>query len=68
MSLRQPLDTKSREQITEMLRQLPEREVRERVGGISPESFARAVGGLPINRGTAHLIRSELAKQPSAAA
>ena len=62
MARRQPLDLALREKLAELLRQMSERQVRLLVGGLSPEAFARAIAGLPIQRGTVALIRTGIAK------
>jgi hypothetical protein len=68
MALRQPLDTNSREKLAELARALPEREARHVVGDLSPEAFARAIAGLPIQRGTAAQIQAGLARRGERAA
>jgi len=68
MALRRPLDIESREKLAELTKNKPEREVRELMGGLSPEAFARAIAGLPIQRGTISLIHTGLAALPGEAA
>jgi hypothetical protein len=68
MALRQPLDSESREKLAELTRSMPERQVRELVGDIASETLARALGGLPIQRGSAELIRTGLARNSGKAA
>lgn len=68
MALRQPLDIESREKLAELTKRLPEREVRELVGDLSPEAFARALAGLPIQRGSISLIHEGIARQNGEAA
>ena len=68
MALRQSLDTESREKLAELARKMPERQVRHLVGDLSPEAFARAIAGLPIQGGTAALIRAGLARKNGKAA
>lgn len=63
MTLRQSLDLESREKLAELVRQMPECQVRRLVGGLSPEALARALAGLPVQRGTIALIRSGIANQ-----
>lgn len=68
MALRQPLDAISREKLAELARAFPEREARHIVGDLSPEAFARALGGLTVTRGTAEQIRAGLARHGGKAA
>lgn len=68
MALRQPLDLESREKLAELARTLPEREARRVIGDLSPEAFARALGGLTITRGSAEQIRAGLARHGGRAA
>lgn len=68
MALRQPLDIESRDKLAELVRTMPEREVRRVVGDIASETMARALGGLPIQRGSAELIRAGLARKSGEAA
>ena len=63
MALRQALDLESREKLADLTRQLPERQVRKIVGDLSPEAFARAIAGLPVQRGTIAQIKNGLANQ-----
>jgi len=51
MALRQPLDLETREKLAELVKSKSEREVRQLVGDIASETLARALGGLPIQRG-----------------
>jgi len=68
MTLRQSLDLESREKLAELARKMPERQVRSIVGDLSPEAFARAIAGLPVQRGTIALIKTGLARlNPKAA-
>jgi hypothetical protein len=68
MALRQPLDFESREKLAELVKAMPEREVRRLVGDIASETLARALGGLPVQRGSAELIRSGIARHSEKAA
>lgn len=68
MALRQPLDQESRQKLAELAHALPEREARHVVGDLSPEAFARAIAGLPVQRGTAEQIRAGLARYGGQAA
>jgi hypothetical protein len=68
MAIRQTLDTESREKLAELARTLPEREVRERLGGIASETLARAIAGMALQRGTIALVRECLAKNSVKAA
>jgi hypothetical protein len=68
MALRQPLDSISREKLGELARTLTEREARRIVGDLSPEAFARAIAGLPIQRGTVAQIQAGLARREGQAA
>ena len=68
MALRQPLDTETRGKLAALARSMPERQARRTVGDLSAEAFARALAGLPIQRGTAALIRESLAKEAGKAA
>ena len=68
MALRQPLDIESREKLAELTKSLPEHEVRRLVGDLSPEAFARALAGLPVQRGTHLMIKDGLARAAEKAA
>jgi hypothetical protein len=68
MALRQPLDVESREKLAELTKVMSERQVRALVGNLSPEAFARAIAGLPIQRGSTELIRAGLARHEGKAA
>lgn len=68
MAIRTPLDTDSREKLAELTRRMPETEVRQLVGDLSPEAFARALAGLPVMRGTHLMIRDGLARAAEKAA
>lgn len=68
MALRIPLDTDSREKLADLTRRMSEHEVRQLVGDLSPEAFARALAGLPIMRGTHLMIRDGLARAAEKAA
>jgi hypothetical protein len=68
MALRQPLDAETRAKLAELVKIMPEREARGVVGDIASETLARALGGLPIQRGSAELIRTGLARQEGKAA
>lgn len=68
MALRQPLDSISREKLLNLARVLPEKAVREAIGGLSPEAYARALAGLTVTRGTIAQIQAGLARHESEAA
>jgi hypothetical protein len=68
MAIRQSLDSESREKLAELVRALPEREVRQRLGGIAFETVTRALAGLPVQRGTIALVRAGLAQSGGQAA
>jgi hypothetical protein len=68
MAIRQNLDNESREKLAEMIRTLPEREVRERLGGLASETLARAIAGMALQRGTIALIHASLAVHDGKAA
>lgn len=67
MAIRQTLDTESREKVAELVRTLPEREVRQRLGGVASETLARAIAGMALQRGTIALLRSCLQNDGKAA-
>lgn len=68
MALRQPLDLETRSKLAELVKAMPEREVRRVVGDIASETLARALGGLPVQRGSAELIRTGIARHENKAA
>lgn len=68
MALRQALDSESRKKLAELTRNMPGREVRKLVGDIASETLARAIAGMPIQRGSAELIRAGLARNSGKAA
>jgi hypothetical protein len=67
LALRQPLDLESRAKLAELVKARGERETLSLVGDIASETMARALAGLPIQRGSAELIRSGLARGDQAA-
>ena len=62
-----PLDEKTRSELLTISRELGERRARELVG-LSPEAYARALGGLNVQRGTHALVRSALDQRRGAVA
>lgn len=68
MALRSPLDSDSREKLAQLTQRMPETEVRQLVGDLSPEAFARALAGLPIQRGTHLMIKDGLTRAAEKAA
>lgn len=68
MAVRIPLDSDSREKLAELTRRMSEHEVRQLVGDLSPEAFARALAGLPVMRGTHLMIKEGLARAAEKAA
>lgn len=67
MAVRIPLPDSDREKLAELTRKMPEGEVRQLVGDLSPEAFARALAGLPVMRGTHLMIKEGLARAEKAA-
>lgn len=63
MSLRAPLDEKTRSELLKLSRELGERQARE-LTGLSPEAYARALAGLNVQRGTEALVKSALERRP----
>ncbi len=63
MARREPLDLESRAKLAELVRARGERETLSIVGGLASETMARALAGLPIQRGSAELIRAGLARR-----
>jgi hypothetical protein len=68
MALRLPLDSDIRAKLAELTTKLPESKVRRLVGDLSPEAFARALAGLPVQRGTVLMIQDGLARMAKKAA
>lgn len=68
MALRQPLDPETHKKLAALARSLPERQVREVIGGLSPEAYARALAGLSVTRGTIAQIQAGLAQHEAKAA
>jgi hypothetical protein len=62
MALRKPLDVDTRAKLAELLKTKSEREMCTLLGGISSETLARGLAGLPIQLGSAELFRAGVAR------